>query len=86
MTWNENWSPFAKNTTNTEFIKCSTDCYRRLLVVISNINVLNSVSIHGSHISTDIFKLKLLLEVLIRHGQAILLALHTTSKAQTNIY
>ena len=58
MTLNGNWRPFANTTTSTEFIKRSMGSHRRLSAVMSNINVLNSVSIRGSHTATDFFRLQ----------------------------
>lgn len=53
MTLNENRRHLANTTTSTEFIKRSADDHRCLLAVMSNINMLNSVSFRRSHTATD---------------------------------
>ncbi len=63
MTLNGSWIPFANTTTSTEFIKRSLGSHRRLTAVMSNNNVLNSVSIRGSHTAKVFFKHQWLLEI-----------------------
>ncbi len=61
-TLNGNWRSFAITTTNTGFIRHSMDSHRRLSAVVSNISMLKSISIPGSHTATDFSKLQSLPE------------------------